>query len=294
MLKKLGLIRNKKQEATEEMEKEVEDIKEELVKEEQDNIEPKREICKHKFIYSVGQTIEEDDPLDTSKVYTREQLVKIYGGTKLSKGQQDGFVWVYGYKATDDNMECRGFQYEIGKEFKHKGYTEVCASGFHFCLEVGHTLNFYPINSRFFKVKALVRLSDVLEYGTFRNIHYITDRIDKLTSSRIVLLEELGYKDLEILIKCAYGQEITEEIWLKNRYISPEDYAVLQFKKQLIELDICNELADIITMDTLKETKTTLYFNDIVKRIKAYKKQGFSMELIIYLINSDIHTGKLI
>jgi len=50
-----------------------------------------------------------------------------------------------GYKATDKNMQCRGYQFEIGKEFVHDGEFPMCASGF-FCTKETHEkfMNAYP------------------------------------------------------------------------------------------------------------------------------------------------------
>ena len=38
-----------------------------------------------------------------------------------------------GYKATDKDMKCSGFQYELGKWYEHEGELIECQSGFHFC-----------------------------------------------------------------------------------------------------------------------------------------------------------------
>ena len=38
-----------------------------------------------------------------------------------------------GYKGFDKNLKCRGFQYEIGKEFEEDVKPECCERGFHFC-----------------------------------------------------------------------------------------------------------------------------------------------------------------
>lgn len=37
------------------------------------------------------------------------------------------------YKAFDKNMKCRGFQYEVGKEYEMDGEIKCCNRGFHAC-----------------------------------------------------------------------------------------------------------------------------------------------------------------
>jgi len=47
------------------------------------------------------------------------------------------------YKAFDENLQCRGFQFEIGKEYKHEGEIELCKNGFHACENISNVFNFY-------------------------------------------------------------------------------------------------------------------------------------------------------
>ena len=62
---------------------------------------------------------------------------------------------VIGYKATDKNMQCRGFQYEVGKDYEHKGDISLCNSGFHFCQNPLDVLNYYNLcDSEFHLVEA--------------------------------------------------------------------------------------------------------------------------------------------
>ena len=60
-----------------------------------------------------------------------------------------------GYKATDKDMKCQGFQFELGKWYKQEGEIELCKTGFHFCKYPSGPLAYYSDTStRIFKVEA--------------------------------------------------------------------------------------------------------------------------------------------
>jgi hypothetical protein len=65
-------------------------------------------------------------------------------------------VVIEAYKAFDKNMQCRGFQYEVGQTYQHSGTVSLCDRGFHSCADPLDVLNYYDITDgiRFAKVRA--------------------------------------------------------------------------------------------------------------------------------------------
>ena len=78
-----------------------------------------------------------------------------------------------GYKAFNQDLICRGFQYEIGKTYNIEGLPILCQKGFHFCENIADTYHYYPMsdNTRICKVEAIG------EIVTEDNIKYCTNKI---------------------------------------------------------------------------------------------------------------------
>ena len=57
------------------------------------------------------------------------------------------------YKGFDKNLKCRGFQYEVGKEYETEN-AKLCDTGFHACENPLNTLSYYkPGDSRYCEVE---------------------------------------------------------------------------------------------------------------------------------------------
>lgn len=88
---------------------------------------------------------------------------------------------VKGYKAMNVDMTCRGYQFEIGKTFHHKGKINPCVSGFHFCEKLEDVFMYYTQNCRVFEV---IGYGDVLRKN------------DKVACSDIEIVREVDYQQL--------------------------------------------------------------------------------------------------
>ena len=62
---------------------------------------------------------------------------------------------INGYKATDKNLQCLGYQYVVGETYTHDGEISLCNSGFHFCENPLDVLDYYNLcESEFLTVEA--------------------------------------------------------------------------------------------------------------------------------------------
>ena len=101
-----------------------------------------------------------------------------------------------GYKAFNKHLQCRGFQYEVGKEYEIDGEINVCERGFHACENPLEVFDYYNMfNSRFCKVE---------QSGDIDKENDTT----KICSSKIKIVAELKLSDM-IRLGVEWLKEIT-------------------------------------------------------------------------------------
>ena len=107
------------------------------------------------------------------------------------------------YKAFDKNMQCRGFQYEIGKEYEMDGEIKCCDRGFHACKSPMEVWDHYDmLSSRFAEVEQSGKIDE-------------EGNSTKVCSSRIKIKAELKLADI-IKIGVEWLKDITSPTKVKT------------------------------------------------------------------------------
>ena len=142
---------------------------------------------------------------------------------------------VTAYKGFNKDLTCRGFQYEIGKEYEEKEVS-VCESGFHACENPFDVLGYYGdvLDNRFCKVE---------QSGTIKK----DDK--KQASSKIKVVAEIGFTGLfeagiEWIKEVTNPTNIIEETRGKNdkdKIGSSGDYAQIGSSGDSAQIDSTGE-----------------------------------------------------
>jgi hypothetical protein len=135
-----------------------------------------------------------------------------------SKTEPGKMIWVSGYKGTDNNMQCRGYQFSFDTEHRYEGNIELCERGFHLCLYLPSVFYYYTLDdsNRYFEVLALVKESDYLIAKQNGD--------SKIVAVNIKFIRELTFEEKLPFIKKQYSFIDTEEEWnslLWSSYHSP-------------------------------------------------------------------------
>ena len=97
---------------------------------------------------------------------------------------------VIGYKAFNEGLKCRDFQYEIGKDYKLDGEISICSNGFHFCKNPLDIFTYYP----------LLQNNKLTEFGIIEAFGKVKDKENKSVTDGIRIIAKL---DLPALVKAS-------------------------------------------------------------------------------------------
>lgn len=90
---------------------------------------------------------------------------------------------IKGYKVFNPDWTCKGFQYGVGKTYKHNGDIKMCGAGFHFCQKASDCFNYYRFDSN--NKVAEVEAIGVVETEGIKSV------TDKITIVREIKWHEL-------------------------------------------------------------------------------------------------------
>jgi len=85
------------------------------------------------------------------------------------------------YKVFNPDMTCRGFQYEVGKEYEAKGDIIICENGFHACEKLADCFNYYSFDPS-------NKIAEVVLSGT------IIKENDKLCAQKIKIKKLISWE----------------------------------------------------------------------------------------------------
>lgn len=183
---------------------------------------------------------------------------------------EEDWIWIEGYKATDKDMKCKGYQFELGKMFTHEGELISCKRGFHFCPELKDCFNYYNIGqgNRYFKVKALINVHQKYSFTPSGYHIYSSSGFKRDTDKRVA-------KQIEFL------EEISPEEIIKMQY--PASYTKMseKLKSDIIQFGAAQAFK-LQSIDELKETN--IYSAEMIDIIVANDK----MKLAYALAKEDI------
>lgn len=221
-----------------------------------------------------------------------EQVIKVIPETI----KEEKWIWVEGYKGMTKDMTCKNnFQFEIGKTYTYDGDVELCSSGFHFCTKLDEVFSYYGLNldlkHMYFKVKGLVpeemfnNIGKYIPHSSSYGMMLSGNVMDsKLSAKEIVVIEELTFEDLKEYRQQRYPFIETKaeyEFCCNNDYYN---FARNKFINKMKDLGFSEPFSIVVANDL--GGKMSL---DFISRVKAYREENLSKDMLIYLIMSDIN-----
>lgn len=178
---------------------------------------------------------------------TTEEPVK-----DIIEAPEPEYIWIDAYKATNPDMTCRDFQFELGKQYNIEGTPELCRNGFHCSQKLVTVFSFYPAG-RYFKCRALIKKEDYKkEYITYSGpyVSLFPKYEDKFVAKSIILTEELPYEVFADHLNIAFVN--SQETY--NQYILDSDYVKHTFLHKTTCTGTLSEEFALFLYETIKNS----------------------------------------
>lgn len=203
----------------------------------------------------------------------------------------DKWIWIEGYKGTDIDMKCRGFEYELHKQYDIDGEVKECENGFHLCRELKEVFRWYSLsgNSRFFKVKSLVRKEDYDSYYKRREIGWISAWYDtpprEIAAKSIIFEEEMTYSNgLKEYIHNQYKFIENEQEYACLKCDDYENFRKRKFITILKDIGYSELFSNVLYKDKMRLENEDQKLFETITKAKAFNEENVSKEMSVYLL----------
>jgi hypothetical protein len=173
-----------------------------------------------------------------------------------------------------------GFKYELDKTYFINGdEIKLCTKGFHFCLTQKDVYNYHPpdFNTRYFKVKGLVKRTDYEVYGHEQYNGFFLTSVDKIVAKQITLIEEIPMSKMD------GAQALFEERYPFIKEMDPIPETKEEYEARVRE--ICNQKLCKSYSETFIFLMLGSDYNyKIYIKMKALADEGISPDMRAYLL----------
>ena len=236
------------------------------------------------FDFFKKKTAEEKmDVLKTSYEKQQEFMVE-------PKKSDEKYIWVEGFKGTQENMCCTVTSYGFSVNYKRKteqyelnvpkileGEPAVSKNGFHFCKDLDSVFRYYPFDfhNRYFKVKALVKKEE------YNNEFYFN-----FAAKEIIL-----YEEVKQYLKCTSKRyhepyQFTKKDFEGVKEIGKERYFKNKFISELVKLGHSYLLSELVVEQCSCDIA---YMKHIIDIATALKEEGISRDMTAYILLGGTH-----
>lgn len=198
---------------------------------------------------------------------------------EINKTPAEEWTWIEGYKGTNRDMKCKDYQFELRRvhSMPEDAEIEECRSGFHLCLKLEDVFNYYDVEdgNRFFKVRALVRVSELEKYG-HDEMWSLAGKKNKLTSKSIEFLRELTADEIVAHIEGSEDWTPSEKLLCidKGKRAVKEAHEF----RTLVDLGYSGAFAQYIVEEKMF---------DVAKAVGSQKELSMDMKALMILRNDS-------